>query len=434
MEAFRICGGARLAGEIAVSGSKNASLPIMAAALLAPGDHTLWGAPDLSDVRTLGLVLAHMGVKVRRTRHALRLEASHITHTEAPYDLVRTMRASILVLGPLLARFGRARVSLPGGCAIGARPIDHHLSGLRQLGARLEVSHGYVEAEAPGGLVGAEVRLPFPTVTGTENLMLAACLARGTTVLHNAAQEPEVEDLALALRGMGAAIDVEPGGRIVISGRPSLTPLHHRVIPDRIECGTFLVVGALVGAPLTILGGDMRHQTALLDLLGELGCTVACDGNVAQVQRAPHLLPAAAATGPYPAFPTDMQAQVMVLMALARGNSTLTETIFENRFMHVAELNRLGARISLDGHTARIRGVAGLSSTTVMATDLRASASLVLAALVAEGGTTIRRIYHLDRGYERLEVKLSGVGANIRRVSEGGEAIEAGAARQAAHV
>jgi UDP-N-acetylglucosamine 1-carboxyvinyltransferase len=418
MDALRLQGGARLRGRIVVSGSKNASLPIMAAALLAPGESVLRAAPDLADVRTLGLVLASMGVGVRRVEGALHMDATHVPHTEASYDLVRTMRASILVLGPLLARFGKARVSLPGGCAIGARPVDQHLKGLVKLGATLEVKHGYVEAEAPGGLHGNEIVFDMPTVTGTENLLLAATLARGTTVLRNAAREPEVVDLVEALRNMGA--DITGGGtdELVIRGCEQLRPFDYRVVCDRIEFGTFLVAGALAGDELEVVGGNIHHQSALLDKLQAIGVAPEVHEDRVVVSRPKVLLATDIQTAPYPGFPTDMQAQVMTLLALAQGTSVVTENIFENRFMHVAELNRLGADIRVEGGKAVVHGAQRLSGSTVMATDLRASASLVLAGLVAEGETVIRRIYHLDRGYERLEMKLQSVGANISRFVE----------------
>lgn len=418
VDALRIQGGAPLSGTLTVSGSKNASLPIMAAALLAAGESTLSNTPDLADISTLSQLLAGMGVGVQRHAATLRLDATHITSQEAPYDLVRTMRASILVLGPLLARFGQARVSLPGGCAIGARPIDQHLKGLERLGARIHIEHGYVVADAPDGLHGAEVMFDMPTVTGTENLMLAATLAQGTTVLRNAAREPEIGDLAQALASMGADISGAGSERVVIHGRSTLTPYTHRVLADRIEFGTFLVAGALAGQNLRIVGGVAEHQAALLDKLRAVGADIRVDGDEITVSRAarPHAVDIQ--TAPYPGFPTDMQAQLMTLLTLSDGASVISETIFENRFMHVAELTRLGAHIRVDGGQAIVHGVAGLSGSTVMATDLRASACLVLAGLVAEGETCVRRIYHLDRGYEHIEAKLRAVGARIERFKE----------------
>ena len=424
MDTFRIRGGALLRGDITVSGSKNATLPLMAAALLAPGLHRLDQVPDLADVHTLAKLLHNMGAQVtfvpaEATAPAyLTLEASAITTYEAPYELVRTMRASILVLGPLLTRFRRARVSLPGGCAIGARPIDQHLRGLERLGAKIVLEHGYVEATAPTGLTGAEVVFDMPTVTGTENLLLAATLARGRTVLRNAACEPEVVDLAAALSAMGARIEGAGGADIEIEGVEALRPLRHRVVADRIECGTFLVAGALMGGPLRVCGGVAAHQVALLSKLRAVGAQIALDGDTFEVNRAPAPRAVDIATAPYPGFPTDMQAQIMTLLSVSAGTSLISETIFENRFMHVAELDRLGAHIRVDGGRALVQGVPGLSASTVMATDLRASACLVLAGLIADGETLVRRIYHLDRGYERLENKLQAVGAQIVREKE----------------
>jgi UDP-N-acetylglucosamine 1-carboxyvinyltransferase len=329
------------------------------------------------------------------------------------------MRASILVLGPLLARFGKAKVSLPGGCAIGARPIDQHLKGLEKLGAEIHIEHGYVVAAAPNGLTGAEISFDMPTVTGTENLLLAATLAKGTTVLRNCAQEPEVTDLALALTRMGAEIHGAGTHEITIHGQPSLKPFSHTVVADRIECGTFLVAGALAGAPLTVVGGVLEHQQALIDKLRAIGAQVTVEGtNRITVERAAAPKAVDVQTAPYPGFPTDMQAQLMALLSLSHGTSVIAETIFENRFMHVAELDRLGAKIRVDGGRAVIHGVPSLSGSIVMATDLRASACLVLAGLVAEGETVVRRIYHLDRGYEQLESKLRAVGAEISRFKE----------------
>ncbi|MEK7705393.1 MAG: UDP-N-acetylglucosamine 1-carboxyvinyltransferase [Myxococcota bacterium] len=417
MDALRLIGGAPLGGELRVSGSKNAALPLMAAALLAEGESELTGVPDLADVRTLGKVLDHLGARVVREGGTLRLDATRLSGDDAPYDLVRTMRASILVLGPLLARRGEAKVSLPGGCAIGARPIDQHLKGLTRLGATITLEHGYVHARAER-LVGAEVVFDMPTVTGTENLMLAASRAQGTTILRNAAREPEVIDLAVALGGMG--VDIEGAGTadIVVHGATRLTPYRHPVVADRIELGTFLVAGAMAGDGLRVVGGVPAHQAVLIDKLRQSGATLDVDGGVVTVHRARRPRPVDFQTAPYPGFPTDMQAQLMTHLALADGVSTVSETIFENRFMHVAELNRLGAAIRVDGGRAVVHGVKRLSGTTVMATDLRASASLVLAGLVADGETIVRRIYHLDRGYEHIERKLVSVGAQIERFRE----------------
>jgi len=420
MDALRIRGGAPLSGTLHVSGSKNASLPIMAAALLAPGESALDNVPRLADVATLGRLLEQMGMRVRREGEGgrLLLDASHIERCEAPYELVRTMRASVLVLGPLLARFGKARVSLPGGCAIGARPVDQHLKGLEKLGAKITLEHGYIVAEA-NGLVGAEITFDMPTVTGTENLMLAAALARGVTVLDNAAREPEVVDLARVLCAMGVEVEGEGSSRLVIHGRASVRPFAHRVVADRIEFGTFLVAGALAGHGLRVEGGVPEHQAALIETLRAIGARIDVEGKVVTINRAAGRgRPVDIETAPYPGLPTDMQAQLMTLLCLSDGTSHVTETIFENRFMHVPELDRLGARIRVEGHKAIVQGVPRLSSSTVMATDLRASACLVLAGLVAEGETTVRRIYHLDRGYENIERKLGAVGAAIERFRE----------------
>lgn len=418
MDGLKIQGGTRLHGEVHVSGSKNASLPIMAAALLAGGKSVLQGVPDLADVRATTRVLEHMGVRAERVGDTLELDASNISRYEAPHDLVRTMRAPILVLGPLVARFGCAKVSLPGGCPIGTRPIDQHLKGLYFLGAKIEVECGYVLASAPSGLHGAEVEFDIPTVTGTENLLLAATLARGTTVLRNCAQEPEIIDLAGALATMGADIQGAGTPEITIRGCANLQPYTHHVIADRIECGTFLIAGALAGDPLTVVGAMAEHQMALIDKLRAVGADVSIDGNRITVARPSTIGPVDVKTAPYPGFPTDMQAQFMALLALSKGTSVITETIFENRFMHVTELNRLGANVRINGSRAVVHGVSQLSGSTVVATDLRASACLVLAGLVADGETVTRRIYHLDRGYEQLEAKLQAVGAKITRFKE----------------
>ena len=431
MDALRIRGGLPLVGDVDVSGSKNACLPILAAALLSDGPCRLRGAPDLADVRTLLRLLATLGVGIEPGNwdgHAeLQLRASGPLQREAPYELVRTMRAAILVLGPLLARFGEARVSLPGGCAIGARPIDQHLKGLARLGAQIHIEHGYVHARAPRGLRGGEVTFDMPTVTGTENVMLAACLARGPSILRHAAREPEVADLALALQSMGARIDGIGTDVLRIGGLPARAPLgtclkpyRHRVVADRIEFGTLLVAGALAGDPLRINGGALAHHSALFDKLRAAAVELEVDEarGICTVGRSRRPVSTDIKTAPYPGFPTDMQAQWMTLMAVAKGTSVVTETIFENRFMHVAELDRLGADIRVTGNQAVVKGRPALSGTTVMATDLRASACLVLASLVAEGDSVVRRIYHLDRGYAHLERKLRQVGAHIERFSE----------------
>jgi UDP-N-acetylglucosamine 1-carboxyvinyltransferase len=417
MDALRITGGTTLSGELAVSGSKNASLPVMAAALLSDVPAKLQNVPDLADIRTFAKVFEQLGAKVERKGRVLEIDAGRLTNFEAPYDLVRTMRASILVLGPLVARYGKAKVSLPGGCAIGARPIDQHLKGLERLGARIVLEHGYVMAQADG-LTGAEIVFDMPTVGGTENLMLAAALARGTTVLSNAAREPEIVDLAKALVRMGVEIEGAGTSRVVVHGATKLQPLEHAIVADRIELGTFMVAGAIAGDNLRIRGGLADHQAALLDKLRLSGAEIHTAGDVITVSRATRPLPVSVQTAPYPGFPTDMQAQLMALVTRAGGTSVITETIFENRFMHVAELDRFGANIRVEGGKAVVTGVERLSGTTVMATDLRASACLVLAGLVAEGETVVRRIYHLDRGYEHIEQKLRAVGAKIERFKE----------------
>ena len=417
MDALRITGGTALHGTIDVSGSKNAALPALAATLLCEGAHQLTRVPDLADVRTLLGLLESMGASFTQKGSDVRIDATKVDKLEAPYDLVRTMRASILVLGPLLARFGKARVSLPGGCAIGARPIDQHLKGFERLGAKISMEHGYVLAECKK-LQGAEVLFDMPTVTGTENVMMAAALADGTSVLRNAAREPEIVDLAELLIGMGAKIEGHGTDTITIRGVTSLKPAKHSVVADRIEFGTFLVAGALAGEGVTVRGGVMEHQTALVDKLRQIGATLETKGDDVVVHRARKPSAVDVVTAPYPGFPTDMQAQLMALLSVSAGASMVSETIFENRFMHVPELVRLGAQIRVDGGKAFVQGTESLSGTTVMATDLRASACLVLAGLVARGDTTVRRIYHLDRGYERLEKKLEAVGARIERFVE----------------
>jgi UDP-N-acetylglucosamine 1-carboxyvinyltransferase len=417
VDALKIRGGAPLHGAIRVSGSKNAALPALAASLLCAGTHELTRVPDLADVRTLLGLLESMGATFQHSGDKVRLDTTKVDKLEAPYDLVRTMRASILVLGPLVARFGKARVSLPGGCAIGARPIDQHLKGLEKLGARITLEHGYVLAECEK-LRGTEILFDMPTVTGTENIMLAATLADGTTVLRNAAREPEVADLAELLGTMGARIEGAGSDTITIHGVASLEPYKHRVVADRIEFGTFLVAGALAGESLVVEDGVVEHQTALMDKLRDIGATFDISGSKITVNRAGKPRAVDITTAPYPGFPTDMQAQLMALLTVSDGASVITETIFENRFMHVPELARMGAQIRVDGGKAIVQGAPKLMGTTVMATDLRASACLVLAGLVAEGETTVRRIYHLDRGYERLEKKLMQVGARIDRFVE----------------
>jgi len=415
MDAIEITGGKPLHGEVKVSGSKNATLPQIAAALLSPGASIFRGVPDLADIRTLGRLLSHMGARVDREGGLLRVDASAVANPEATYELVKTMRASVLVLGPLVTRFGRARVSLPGGCAIGARPIDQHLKGLEALGARIELSHGYVEAKADR-LRGAKVLFDLPTVTGTENLMMAAALAEGQTVLENCAREPEVIALAEALNGMGGRISGAGSSVITIDGVSALRPMDIEVIPDRIEAGTLLMAAMITGGDVLVRGAKADHLDAALAKMREAGAKISEESHGLRIvaPQKPHAVDFI--TAPFPGFPTDLQAQLMACLSIAKGASRVVETVFENRFMHVQELSRMGADIAIDGHTAVVRGVAKLSAAPVMATDLRASASLVLAGLRAEGTTAVQRVYHLDRGYEALETKLQALGANIRRV------------------
>jgi len=406
-----------------VSGAKNAVLPAMAAALLADGPVEIVGAPRLRDIATFGKLLGILGATVTQDAggtdrsRLLRVASGEPGEAEAPYDLVKTMRASVLVLGPLLARYGRARISLPGGCAIGPRPIDQHLKGLELLGARTTLSEGYIEAAADR-LRGAPVYFDLKTVTGTENLMMAAALAEGTTVLKNAAREPEVCDLARLLRAMGADIEGEGTDEITVRGVRSLRGARHEVMADRIEAATLLLAGAITGGDVTALGADGGAMDAVLEKLQESGAEVEVANGFVRVRRAGPIRSVNMKTAPYPGFPTDVQAQFMAYMCLGDGFSIVSETIFENRFMHVAELRRMGGRIDVSGNTAAVKGVQGLSGAPLMATDLRASASLVLAGLAASGTTEVLRIYHLDRGYESLENKLSSLGADIARVRE----------------
>nr|WP_249206405.1 UDP-N-acetylglucosamine 1-carboxyvinyltransferase [Burkholderia multivorans] len=416
MDKLVIEGGRRLAGEIVVSGAKNAALPILCAGLLSAEPVHLDNVPNLQDVRTTLKVLGQMGVKSETDGCRVQLDASRVDNLVAPYELVKTMRASILVLGPLLARFGEAKVSLPGGCAIGARPVDQHIKGLQAMGAEISIEHGFIEARAKR-LKGARIVTDMITVTGTENLLMAATLADGETVIENAAREPEVSDLAHLLVAMGAKIDGIGTDRLVIQGVERLHGAHHAVIPDRIEAGTFLCAVAAAGGDVTLTGVRPHILDAVIDKLREAGVTVEEGDRWLRVKmdRRPNAV--TIRTSEYPAFPTDMQAQFMALNSVATGTAQVVETIFENRFMHVQELNRLGANITVDGNTALVSGVDKLSGANVMATDLRASASLVIAGLRAEGETRVDRIYHLDRGYDRMEAKLTAVGANVRRVS-----------------
>jgi UDP-N-acetylglucosamine 1-carboxyvinyltransferase len=416
MDKLIIQGGVPLAGEIRVSGAKNAALPLMCAALLTPEEVTLSNVPHLRDVSTMVRLLSQMGVEVSLDdKLGLSLRAARVSDPVAPYDLVKTMRASILVLGPLIARCGTARVSLPGGCAIGTRPVDLHIKGLEALGAQISVEQGYISAKAKR-LKGARIVMDLVTVTGTENLMMAACLAEGTTVIENAAREPEVVDLAQCLSAMGAGIRGAGSDVIVIDGAERLRGASHRIMADRIETGTFLAAAAATGGKVTLNGANPGTLEAVLDKLRESGAEVRAGNGTISLAMRDRPRGVNVRTAPYPAFPTDMQAQLMALDAVAHGTAVITETIFENRFMHALEMRRLGADIDISGNTAVVRGVPRLQGATVMATDLRASASLVIAGLVAEGETRIDRIYHLDRGYECIEEKLAQLGARIRRV------------------
>ncbi len=416
MDKLVIEGGQPLAGRIAVSGAKNAALPILCASLLTAEPLELTNVPRLNDVRTMGSLLAQMGVAIEEgTGGAMTVSARHIDWPLAPYELVKTMRASILALGPLVARCGEARVSLPGGCAIGLRPVDQHVKGLEALGAEIDLEHGYIAARAKR-LKGARFRFDVVTVTGTENLLMAAALAEGQTVLENSAREPEVVDLAQCLTAMGARITGAGTDRIVVEGVERLHGAAHAIMPDRIETGTFLAAVAAAGGDVTLEGARPDTLETVIDKLREAGAQIVASNGGLRVSRAGPLVAVNVRTEPFPGFPTDMQAQLMALATLADGASVLTETIFENRMMHVQELVRLGADIEVDGNTAIVTGVARLTGANVMATDLRASACLVIAGLVAENTTTVDRIYHLDRGYERIEEKLSALGARIRRV------------------
>ena len=419
MDKLRIRGGRRLAGEVAISGAKNAALPELCAALLTAEPVLLANVPRLHDVTTMLKLLRTMGVVAEQSVEAeatVALDASRVTSREAPYDLVKTMRASILVLGPLVARFGEARVSLPGGCAIGTRPVDQHIKGLQALGAEITVEHGYIVARA-ARLKGARITTDMVTVTGTENLLMAATLAEGETVLENAAQEPEIPDLAGMLIAMGARIEGHGTSRIRIEGVRELRGVSHRIVPDRIEAGTFLCAVTAAGGDVVLRGARADHLEAVIEKLREAGATIEAGDDWIRVRASGQLRAVSFRTSEYPAFPTDMQAQFMALDCIAEGAASIAETIFENRFMHIPELTRLGAKIEVDGRIAVIQGVEKLSGAAVMATDLRASAGLVIAGLVANGETVIDRIYHLDRGYDRMEAKLRGLGADIERVS-----------------
>jgi UDP-N-acetylglucosamine 1-carboxyvinyltransferase len=421
MDAIRLRGGTPLRGTVRISGAKNAALPILCATLLSDGASRLRNVPKLRDIDTTAALLRFLGRGVTVDAPEVHVEAGSTVRPEAPYELVKQMRASVLVLGPLVARFGRAKVSLPGGCAIGARPIDQHLKGLEAMGCSIKLDRGYVIAEGPNGggrLRGAEVYFDLPTVTGTENLMMAAALAKGRTTLVNCAREPEVEELARILNKMGAEVDGAGTDVVHVKGsdRGELAPFDHAIIPDRIEAGTYMVAAAATMGDVTLEGAELSDLEALAAKMRQAGVEITSEGQNVRVRRTGELRAVNITTAPHPGFPTDMQAQFLVLMCLARGESVISETIFENRFMHVPELQRMGASIALRGNTAVVQGIDKLYGASVMATDLRASASLVIAGLLAEDETEVRRVYHLDRGYERIEEKLGRLGASIERV------------------
>ena len=416
MDAIRIRGGKRLVGEVDVSGAKNAALPILCATLLSDGESLLRNVPALRDIDTTAALLRFLGRDCEVEAPEVRVAPPKSpVRPEAPYELVKQMRASVLVLGPLVARFGRARVSLPGGCAIGARPIDQHLKGLEAMGAEIELVRGYVDAKC-ARLRGCEICFDMPTVTGTENLMMAAALAKGRTTLVNAAREPEVEELGRVLNKMGARVQGAGTDIIEIEGRDELAPFDHAIISDRIEAGTFMVAAAATRGDVLVRHAPLEDLDPVVVKLRRAGAEIAREADGVRVVGPERPRAVDATTAPHPGFPTDMQAQLMVLMSIARGDSVITETVFENRFMHVPELVRMGAQISVRGNAAFVAGVAGLSGASVMATDLRASASLVIAGLIAKDETEVRRVYHLDRGYEHIETKLQGLGADVSRV------------------
>ena len=415
MDKIEIIGGRRLQGEVRISGAKNAALPVLASALLVDGWNTFHNIPDLEDIKTIRSLLASFGVKSEGGQ-TLGVNAGAITNCEASYDLVRKMRASVLVLGPLVARMGEARVSLPGGCAIGARPVNLHVKALREMGAEVELKDGYIEARA-SRLKGATIYFDLPTVTGTENIMMAATLAEGTTVLKNAAREPEIVNLSETLTGMGARIRGAGTDVITVEGVKSLHPVEARVIPDRIETGTFIIAAGMTNGDIRILDCEPRDIEALTAKLREAGMEIKLEEGCLRATGKTKVKSVDVKTMPHPGFPTDLQAQIMAMMTISSGLSVITETVFENRFMHVSEMIRLGADIVIEGNSAIVRGIPKLHGAPVMATDLRASASLILAGLAAEGKTVLSRVYHIDRGYEQIEKKLSALGAEIRRVS-----------------
>jgi len=419
MELIIIEGGQRLEGDINVSGAKNAALPAFAASLLCPGEFRFSNVPELRDINTIASLMRELGAFIsKQENNAISINTENLNGSVAPYDLVRTMRASCLVLGPLLARLGQARISLPGGCAIGERPINLHLKGFEALGARISLEHGYVNANAPEGLHGAKIVFDLVTVTGTENLMMAATAAKGETILENAAREPEVVFLGELLKKMGADIEGAGTDKIVIRGGRELRPVEMEIIPDRVEAGTFMAAAAITGGHLKITNCLPKHLDAVTQKFVEAGCRITAGDDWIDILGPQRPVAVDIETAPYPAFPTDMQAQLMAVMSVADGASVITETIFENRYMHVAEMRRMGANITVRDKTAFVKGVQNLSGANLMATDLRASASLIVAGLAAQGLTEIRRIYHLDRGYQRIEEKLKKVGAVIRREKE----------------
>ena len=416
MDKIVIKGGEPLYGDVQISGAKNAALPILACALLTSGENTFHNIPDLVDIKTIKKLLKSMGVQIDGNE-TCKVSAEKITSCDAPYDLVKTMRASILVLGPLVARMGVARVSLPGGCAIGARPVNLHIKALQDMGAHVELNNGYIEAKAKR-LKGADIYFDIPTVTGTENIMMAATLAQGTTVLNNAAREPEIVNLAEVLRGMGAKISGAGTDVITITGVTSLQPVEATIIPDRIEAGTFMIAAGITRGEVNVMGCNPQHLEALINKLRDTGMKITHIAGGLKVSAGKKIHSVDVKTLPHPGFPTDLQAQMMAYMCIGSGLSVIAETVFENRFMHVSELMRMGADILIQGGSAVVRGVPTLRGAQTMATDLRASASLILAALVAEGTTEISRVYHIDRGYQGIEKKFSALGANIKRMAQ----------------
>lgn len=420
MDSLIVTGGQRLEGRVRAGGAKNAALPILASTLLGGGECTISNLPQVRDVATMMTLLSLLGVSVKQEEGRAVIDATHVQSLEAPYDLVKTMRASILVLGPLLARFGEAVVSLPGGCAIGPRPVDFHLDGLRKLGATVSVDYGYIRAHAPK-LEGQRIDFEVPTVTGTENLLMAACLAKGATVINNAAMEPEIVDLADFLIKRGARISGAGSGRLVIEGVSALHGADHEVIPDRIEAGTYVIAGAMTGGRVEVDQCVPEHLEVVTSKLKQCGANLSEGTRSITIEAGSRLQAQDVQTFPYPGFPTDLQAQMMALMCLAEGTSVITELVFAGRFLHVPELQRMGAVIAVDGHRAVVKGLGRLTGAPVMASDLRASAALLLAGLAAEGETRISRIYHLERGYERIEDKLQGLGASVRREGSGYE-------------